>query len=132
MVFSCFPLICVCAFLPCPHMWQNLPGKPRKLSFLIGTSESDHDTLCPGNNERLEPSNAMFRRARAEAVPSRLHLIRNSVVTFNERAQLAFRLGDIGVDVERGIHTAMKVMSVSSHLLPQGLETFPIRHEDLG
>src|SRR5262245_22281404 len=112
--------------------WQNLSVKPFHLSRLIGTAEANHDSLCPRSNKRLEPCGAVFRRACAEAVSSCLHLIRNPVVAFNERAQLAFRLRAIGVDVERGIQTTVKVAGVSPHLLPQGLETFPIRHECLG
>src|SRR5262249_9062644 len=107
-------------------------GKPYQLSRLIGTPEADHDRLCPRSNKRLEPGDAVLRRAGTEAVPSCLHFIRNPVVAFDECAQLAFRLRAIGVDVERGIQTAMKVAGVSPHLLPQGLKTSPIRHECLG
>src|SRR5262249_55423171 len=91
---------------------QNLLGKPYQLSRLIGTAEADHDSLCSRSNKNLEPCRAVFRRACAEAVPSCLHLVGDTVVAFNERAQLAFRLRAIGVDVERGIQTAMEVAGV--------------------
>src|SRR5918995_1593810 len=110
-------------------MWQNISGKPRQLSGLIGTPEADHDSLCPSSTKRLEPCDALFRRARTETVPTRLLLIRNPVVAFNERAQLALCLDNIGVDVERSIQTAMEVVGVSPDLLPQHLEAIPIRLE---
>jgi len=113
-------------------MGQNVSGKPHQLPGLIGTSEADHDTLCAGSNKRLEPCDAMFRRARTETVPSRLLLIRDPVVAFNERAQFAFCLDDIGVDVERSIYAAMEVLGVSPHLLPEDLETLPIRRKGVG
>ena len=78
------------------NIWQYLLGKPRQLSRLIGTAEADHDRLRAGGNKRLEPCNTLFRRAGAETVLSRLHLVRYTIIVFNEGAQLAFCLDDIG------------------------------------
>src|SRR5262245_36478335 len=98
----------------------------------MGTTDADHDRFRPGGAKRFEPCDAVLRRAGTEAVPSGLHLVRDAVVAFNERAQLAFCLDDIGIDVERGIQTAMEIEGVSPPLLPQNLKTLPIGREGLG
>src|SRR5688572_32923593 len=70
--------------LPSLHMWQNVSGKPCKLSDLIATPEADHNSLCPSRNESVEPGDTIFRRASTETVPKRLLLVRDPVVAFNE------------------------------------------------
>jgi hypothetical protein len=63
------------SILSWPHMQHNFFGKPRELSALIGTTETDDDGLRSGSDERLEPGDALVRRTGTETVPSRLHLI---------------------------------------------------------
>src|SRR5262245_36759861 len=58
------------AILSSSNVRQNLSGKPHQLSRLIGTAEANDDGLCSGSDERFEPCDAVFRRARTEAVPS--------------------------------------------------------------
>jgi hypothetical protein len=69
-------------------MWQNLSGKPHQLSRLIGTPEADHESLCPGSNERLEPRDAVSdsillsrQGAKLAKLETQIRSCKNSVLT---------------------------------------------------
>src|SRR5262245_59551334 len=114
-------------FLLHAHLRQDVLDAALQLPKLLWTPKAQDQRLCPSSNEGIEPGCTAHTCPGAQPLLAYEDLVGCIVIALSKCLHLALGLGDVVVDVQRGVDTAGQRLHVFAHLSCQPLQPLPLR-----